>query len=451
MGKYFGTDGFRGEANVDLTSWHAYQIGRYLGAQAAKAAGGNRAQIVIGKDTRQSGDMFEHALAAGIVASGGDAYLLDVVTTPGVAYLTRTGDFAFGVMVSASHNPFQDNGIKVLNSAGEKLDEETIEGIEAYIDGEIGELAYAQGDAIGRVIDHSAAVDRYAEFLISKAPASLAGYRIGLDCANGSASAVAPHVFAALGADVKVINNTPDGRNINVACGSTHIEGLCAFVKDAGLDVGFAYDGDADRCLAVDGDGNVIDGDQIMYVCGVHMKQAGRLTSNTVVTTIMSNFGLYKAFDEAGIAYEKTAVGDKYVYENMATYDHLLGGEQSGHIIFREFATTGDGVLTSLMVMEALIAAGKTIAELAEPLTILPQVLKNVRVADKAASLADKAVQAAIATADDELGDDGRILVRQSGTEPVIRVMAEAPTLELCEEKVDAIIAIMRAQGHVIG
>ncbi|MBQ6454906.1 MAG: phosphoglucosamine mutase [Eggerthellaceae bacterium] len=451
MGKYFGTDGFRGEANVDLTSWHAYQIGRYLGAQAAKAADGNRAQIVIGKDTRQSGDMFEHALAAGIVASGADAYLLDVVTTPGVAYLTRTGDFAFGVMVSASHNPFQDNGIKVLNSAGEKLDEETIEGIEAYIDGEIGELAYAQGDAIGRVIDHSAAVDRYAEFLISKAPASLAGYRIGLDCANGSASAVAPHVFAALGADVKVINNTPDGRNINVACGSTHIEGLCAFVKDAGLDVGFAYDGDADRCLAVDGDGNVIDGDQIMYVCGVHMKQAGRLTSNTVVTTIMSNFGLYKAFDEAGIAYEKTAVGDKYVYENMATYDHLLGGEQSGHIIFREFATTGDGVLTSLMVMEALIAAGKTIAELAESLTILPQVLKNVRVADKAASLADEAVQAAIATADDELGDDGRILVRQSGTEPVIRVMAEAPTLELCEEKVDAIIAIMRAQGHVIG
>ncbi|MDO5116904.1 MAG: phosphoglucosamine mutase [Eggerthellaceae bacterium] len=451
MGKYFGTDGFRGEANVDLTSWHAYQIGRYLGAQAAKASEGDRAQIVIGKDTRQSGDMLEHALAAGIVASGADAYLLDVVTTPGVAYLTRTGDFAFGVMVSASHNPFQDNGIKVLNCAGEKLDEETIEGIEAYIDGEIGELAYAQGDAIGRVIDYTAAVDQYAEFLISKAPASLAGYRIGLDCANGSASAVAPRVFAALGADVKVINDAPDGRNINVACGSTHIEGLCAFVKDEGLDVGFAYDGDADRCLAVDGDGNVIDGDQIMYVCGVHMKQAGRLTSNTIVTTIMSNFGLYKALDEVGIAYEKTAVGDKYVYENMATYDHLLGGEQSGHIIFREFATTGDGILTSLMVMEALIAADRTIAELAEPLTILPQVLKNVRVADKAASLADEAVQAAIATADDELGDDGRILVRQSGTEPVIRVMAEAPTLELCEEKVDAIIAVMRAQGHVIG
>lgn len=449
MGKYFGTDGFRGEANVDLTSWHAYQIGRYLGAQAAKTAADARAQIVIGKDTRQSGDMFEHALAAGIVASGADAYLLGVVTTPGVAYLTRTGDFAFGVMVSASHNPFQDNGIKVLNSAGEKLDEQTIEGIEAYIDGQIAELAYAEGDHIGRVIDHSSAVDAYADFLISHAPASLAGYRIGLDCANGSASAVAPRVFAALGADVHVINDAPDGRNINVACGSTHIEGLCAFVKEQGLDVGFAYDGDADRCLAVDGEGNVIDGDQIMYVCGVHMKQAGRLASNTIVTTIMSNFGLYKALDEAGIAYEKTAVGDKYVYENMAANDHLLGGEQSGHIIFREFATTGDGILTSLMVMEALIAADKTIAELAAPLTILPQVLKNVRVADKAASLADAEVQAAIAAADDELGEDGRILVRQSGTEPVIRVMAEAPTIALCEEKVDAIIAVMRAQGHV--
>lgn len=450
MGKYFGTDGFRGEANVVLTSWHAYQIGRYLGAKAAEGSPDERAQIVIGKDTRQSGDMLEHALAAGIVASGADAYLLGVVTTPGVAYLTRTGGFAFGVMVSASHNPFQDNGIKVLNGAGEKLDEQTTEGIEAYIDGQIGELAYAEGDRIGRVIDHSGAVDAYADFLIAHAPASLAGYRIGLDCANGSASAVAPRVFAKLGADVLVINDAPDGRNINVACGSTHIEGLCAYVKEQGLDVGFAYDGDADRCLAVDGEGNVIDGDQIMYVCGVHMKQAGRLASNTIVTTIMSNFGLYKALDEVGIAYEKTAVGDKYVYENMATYGHLLGGEQSGHIIFREFATTGDGILTSLMVMEALIAAGKTIAQLAAPLTILPQVLKNVRVADKAASLADAQVQAAIASADDELGDDGRILVRQSGTEPVIRVMAEAPTIPLCEEKVDAIIAVMRAQGHVI-
>ena len=451
MGKYFGTDGFRGEANIDLTSWHAYRIGQVLGAIAGEGCDGDGQHpcIVIGRDTRHSGPMFEAALAAGITSTGADAHILGVVTTPGVAYITRVCGYAFGVMISASHNPFYDNGIKVLNANGEKLEDDVTARIEAYIDGEPAELPLAQRDAIGKLEDKSAVRLQYEAYLESLATDSFAGFRIGLDCANGSASAIAPDIFRHLGADVSAINTEPDGFNINVACGSTHIDALTAHVRDNGLDVGFAYDGDADRCLAVDAQGNVVDGDHIMYLCALQMREEGRLANNTVVTTVMSNYGLYKALDAAGIAYEKTAVGDRFVYENMAQNGHMIGGEQSGHIIFREFATTGDGIMTSLMVMRALLASGKTLAQLAEPMHSFPQVLKNVRVADKKAAQEDPDVVAAVKAADDALEGSGRILVRPSGTEPLIRVMAEAPTPQVCEEHVDAIIRVLKARGHV--
>ena len=454
MGKYFGTDGFRGEANVNLNAEHAFLVGRFFGALAAKKAAeageGARGSIVIGKDTRRSGDMFEHALAAGIVSSGADAHLLGVVTTPGVAYITRTNDFAFGIMVSASHNPYQDNGIKVLNANGEKLEDATVAACEAYLDGDRASVEYALRSEIGRVIDASSKCDAYAEFLISLAKKRFDGFKVALDCANGSAYALGKRVFEALGAQVTAISIEPNGENINVNCGSTHIGQLCQLVKDGDFDLGFAYDGDADRCLAVDENGNSVDGDQIMYVCGLHLKDEGRLANNTIVATIMSNFGLFKKLDELGVSYEKTAVGDKYVYENMSANGHSIGGEQSGHIIFREFATTGDGIMTSLMVMEAVMASGKKLGQLVEPLVIYPQVLKNVRVHDKATARADEAVKAAIAAAEESLGSTGRILVRESGTEPVIRVMAEAESLEECEKQVDAIIAVIAAQGHVV-
>ena len=450
MGKYFGTDGFRGEANVNLNAEHAFLIGRFFGALAAKAAGeGERGTIVIGKDTRRSGDMFEHALAAGIVSSGADAYLLGVVTTPGVAYITRTNPFAFGIMVSASHNPYQDNGIKVLNANGEKLADATVAACEAYLDGDRDCAPYVLRHEIGRVIDYAEACDTYEKFLVSLAKKRFEGYKVALDCANGSAYALAKRVYEDLGATVTAISTEPNGENINVNCGSTHIEQLCQMVKEGDFDLGFAYDGDADRCLAVDENGNCVDGDQIMFACGLHLKEEGRLANNTNVATIMSNFGLFKKLDELGVSYEKTAVGDKYVYENMAANGHSIGGEQSGHIIFREFATTGDGIMTSLMVMEAVMASGTTLGQLVEPLVIYPQVLKNVRVHDKAAARGDQAVVEAIAAAEAALGSTGRILVRESGTEPVIRVMAEAPSTEACEEQVDAIIAVITAQGHV--
>ena len=411
---------------------------------------GKRGRIVIGKDTRRSGDMLEHALAAGIAASGADAGLLDVVTTPGVAYVTRTNDFAFGMMVSASHNPFQDNGIKVLNSNGEKLEDELVNAVEAYLDGQSEEVAFARGGEVGVIEDLTALRDDYANYLISLAKKPFDGYKVALDCANGSAYELGARVYKALGATVTAISTEPDGLNINVNCGSTHIEALCKLVAEGDFDLGFAFDGDADRCLAVDEKGNLVDGDQIMYLCALHLKDEGRLANNTVVTTIMSNFGLFKAFDELGISYEKTKVGDKYVYESMAANGHAIGGEQSGHIIFREFATTGDGIMTSLMVMEAVIASGKKLSELVAPLSIYPQVLKNVRVHDKAAARADAAMQAAEKAAAEALGTTGRILVRESGTEPVLRVMAEALSLEECEKHVDNIIAALKASGHVV-
>ena len=449
MGKYFGTDGFRGEANVTLTVEHAYKVGRFLGWYYGQKTPGEKCRIVIGKDTRRSSYMFEYSLVAGLTASGADVYLLHVTTTPSVSYVVRTEDFHCGIMISASHNPYYDNGIKVINEKGEKLEESVIEKIESYLDGESGEIPFATKENIGRTVDFAAGRNRYIGYLISIATRSFKNKKVGLDCANGSASAIAKNVFDALGAETYVINNEPNGLNINTDCGSTHIHVLQDFVKKNHLDVGFAYDGDADRCIAVDENGEVVDGDRIMYVCGKYMKEQGSLVNNTIVTTIMSNFGLYKALDREGIAYEKTAVGDKYVYENMSANGHCLGGEQSGHIIFSKNATTGDGILTSLKVMEAMLEKKQSLGKLASEVEIFPQVLKNVKVKDKKAQ-DDAAVQAEVAKVTESLGDDGRILLRQSGTEPVVRVMVEAPSLEICEKYVDQVIQVMKTQGHVL-
>lgn len=450
MGKYFGTDGFRGEANVNLTVEDAFKVGRFLGWYYGQKAQDSRCRVVIGKDTRRSSYMFEYSLVAGLTASGADVYLLHVTTTPSVSYVVRTEEFNCGIMISASHNPYYDNGIKVINERGEKLEEEVIEKIEEYLDGMTAEIPLAKRDAIGRTVDFAAGRNRYIGYLISIATRSFKNMRVGLDCANGSAFAIAKNVFDALGAETHVISNNPDGININTNCGSTHIGQLQKYVKEHKLDVGFAYDGDADRCLAVDENGEVVDGDKIMYICGKYMKEQGTLVNNTVVTTIMSNFGLYKAFEREGINFEKTAVGDKYVYENMAQNGHCLGGEQSGHIIFSKNATTGDGILTSLKVMEVILEKKQTLGKLATEIQIYPQVLKNVKVKSKAEAQDDADVQAEVQKAAEALGDTGRILLRQSGTEPVIRVMVEAPTDEICEKYVDQVIDVMKAKGHII-
>ena len=444
MGKYFGTDGFRGEATVVLTVEHAFKVGRYLGWYFGQD---HKARIVIGKDTRRSSYMFEYALAAGLTASGADAYLLHVTTTPSVSYVVRTEDFDCGLMISASHNPYYDNGIKVINSEGHKMEAEVEAKIEAYIDGEIDEIPLATKENIGRTVDYAAGRNRYIGHLISLATRSFKDMRVGLDCANGSASSVAKSVFDALGAKTYVINNEPNGVNINTNCGSTHIEVLQEYVKEKHLDIGFAYDGDADRCIAVDENGNVVDGDRIIYVCGKYLMEQGKLKDNTVVTTIMSNLGLYKACDKIGMKYEQTAVGDKYVYENMLKNGYVLGGEQSGHIIFSKHARTGDGILTSLMVMEAIIEKKQTLGTLADEVKIFPQLLKNVRVKDKKTALDNAAVQAAVEKTAEELGTDGRILVRESGTEPVIRVMVEAASDEICEKYVDSVVKVIESEG----
>ena len=455
MGRYFGTDGFRGEANKNLTVEHAYKVGRFIGWDYHQMTG-KKCKVVIGKDTRRSSYMFEYSLVAGLTASGADAYLLHVTTTPSVSYVTRTEDFDCGIMISASHNPFYDNGIKLINGNGEKMDEKTISYIEDYIDGklnlfgeEMTDVPFAVREEIGCTVDYAAGRNRYVGYLISLATYSYKNMRVGLDCANGSSWMIAKSVFDALGAKTYVINAEPDGTNINNHAGSTHIEVLQKFVKDNNLDVGFAYDGDADRCIAVDEKGNVVDGDLILYIYGKYMKERGKLLNNTVVTTIMSNFGLYKAFDEAGINYEKTAVGDKYVYENMVQNGHRIGGEQSGHIIFSKYATTGDGILTSMKMMEVILAKKLPLSKLAEPVTIYPQVLKNGRVKSKPEAQNDLDVQEAVAKVAEMLGDTGRILVRESGTEPVIRVMVEAETESLCEKYVDQVIDVIKSKGHI--
>ena len=461
MGKYFGTDGFRGEANCGLTADHAYQVGRFLGwyyCQLKRRAGSDDpARIVIGKDTRRSSYMFEYSLVGGLVASGADAYLLHVTTTPSVAYVARTDGFDCGIMISASHNPYYDNGIKLINGSGEKMDEGVIALVEAYLDGNLvafdrkwDTLPLAKRDQIGRTVDYVSGRNRYIGYLISLGIYSFKGIKVGLDCANGSSWNIAKSVFDALGAKTYVMGAEPDGFNINNGVGSTHIEALQRFVLEKGLDVGFAYDGDADRCLCVDEKGNVVTGDHILYLCGKYMKEKGQLPGNTVVTTVMSNFGLYKAFDELGIDYAKTAVGDKYVYEYMMMNSCRLGGEQSGHIIFSKHASTGDGILTSLKVMEAMLAGKKTLSQLCEGFTFYPQVLKNVRVADKKTAREDPDVQAAVAEVTQQLGDTGRILVRESGTEPVIRVMVEAESKEICEKYVDQVVDTIKRKGHAV-
>ena len=447
MGKYFGTDGFRGEANKTLTFEHAIKIGRFLGWYYGEREG-KKAKVVIGKDTRRSSYMFEYALCTGLMASGADAYIMHVTTTPSVAYITRVDDFDCGIMISASHNPFYDNGIKLINSKGEKMDEETILKVEEYIDDKV-EIPVADGIEIGRTVDYVAGRNRYIGYLISMSRYSFKDVKVGLDVANGAAWQIAKGVFDALGAKTYVMNAEPDGYNINTDCGSTHIEHLQKFVVENGLDVGFAYDGDADRCLAVDEKGNVITGDHILYIYGVYMKGRGKLLNNKVVTTVMSNFGLYKALDKVGIEYEKTKVGDKYVYENMVKNGHRIGGEQSGHIIFSKYETTGDGILTSLKLMEVMLATKKPMSALAAPVVFYPQVLKNVRVKSKPDAQNDPDVQAAVAKVASELGDEGRILVRESGTEPVIRVMVEAGSDEVCEQYVDSVIDVIRAKGHI--
>ena len=448
MGKYFGTDGFRGEANINLTVEHAYKVGRYLGWYFNQKT--SRAKIVIGKDTRRSSYMFEYALVAGLTASGADAYMLYVTTTPSVAYVVRTEQFDCGIMISASHNPYYDNGIKLINARGHKMEAEVEAKVEAYIDGETEEIPFATKKEIGRARVYTAGRNHYIGYLISSATRSFKGMKVGLDCANGSSFAIAENVFNALGAETHVINNEPDGTNINTNCGSTHIEILRGYVKENHLDVGFAYDGDADRCIAVDENGQVVDGDLILYVCGQYLKKHGELNNNTIVTTVMSNLGLYKALDAAGISYEKTAVGDKYVNENMVKNGHALGGEQSGHIIFSKYATTGDGILTSLKIMEAIIEQKQTLGHLVEAVKIYPQILENVRVYDKKKAQEDPDVQAAVAEVEKELGDEGRILVRESGTEPLVRVMVEAKSHEICRDKVDKVVKVLRQKGHVV-
>ena len=461
MGKYFGTDGFRGEANCTLTADHAFKVGRFLGwyyTQLKRRSGSDgSARIVIGKDTRRSSYMFEYSLVGGLVASGADAYLLHVTTTPSVAFVVRTEGFDCGIMISASHNPYYDNGIKLINNFGEKMDESVIRLVEAYLDGNLEafgrkweELPLAKRDQIGRTVDHVAGRNRYIGYLISLGMYSFKGVKVGLDCANGSSWNIAKCVFDALGAKTYVINADPDGYNINQNAGSTHIEVLQRYVVENGLDVGFAYDGDADRCLCVDEKGNVVTGDHILYIYGKYMKERGKLLGNTVVTTIMSNFGLYKAFDAQGIDYAKTAVGDKYVYEYMAKNGCRIGGEQSGHIIFSKYASTGDGILTSLKMMEVMLAKKKPMSELAAPLKIYPQVLENVHVTDKKAAQDDADVQAAVKAVAEALGSTGRILVRESGTEPLVRVMVEAPEHETCEKYVAQVVDVIKAKGYAI-
>ena len=459
MGKYFGTDGFRGEANVNLTADHAFKVGRFLGwyyGELKRRAGSEEpARVVIGKDTRRSSYMFEYSLAAGLTASGADAHLLHVTTTPSVAYVTRVDEFDCGIMISASHNPYYDNGIKLLNRNGEKMEEETIELVEAYLDGEVElfgqkwtELPYAKKDKVGCSVDYVSGRNRYIGYLISLGLFSMRDVKIGLDCANGAAWNIAKNVFDALGAKTYVLNADPNGININNNAGSTHIEVLQKFVVDNGLDVGFAYDGDADRCLCVDETGTIITGDHILYILGKYMQERGQLDNNTVVTTVMSNFGLYKAFDEQGIGYAKTAVGDKYVYEYMVKNGCRLGGEQSGHIIISKYATTGDGLLTSIKLMEVMMSKKKKMSQLTEGLTIYPQVLQNVRVKSKPEAQNDPKVQAAVKAVEERLGDSGRILVRESGTEPVIRVMVEAADETTCKEAVQQVVGTILAQGH---
>lgn len=457
--KYFGTDGFRGEANVNLTSLQAYKVGRFLGWYFSSPLCGytkrnHRPRIVIGKDTRCSSYMLEYSIAAGITASGADAYMLHVTTTPSVPYATRQGEFDCGVMITASHNPYYDNGIKIVNKYGEKFDDKATSLIEAYLDGNLSllgvssdDLPLAQRERIGQIVDYAAGRNRYVGYLISVASHSYEGLRIGLDCANGASWMLAKTVFDALGAQVFLTGASPDGLNINRDCGSTHIENLCALVKENHLDVGFAFDGDADRCIAVDENGNVVDGDGILYILATRLKSRDMLDHDTMVATVMSNSGLIKALKKVGIECIQTSVGDRFVYECMQKGGYRLGGEQSGHIILKKYATTGDGILTAIMITEEMCDEKATLSSLVKPVTLLPQVLKNLRVSDKAAVIADSAIQAKLQEISDEIGDNGRVSLRKSGTEPVVRIMVEAESMELCEKYASALATVIEEKG----
>ena len=461
MGKYFGTDGFRGEANKTLTADHAYKVGRFLGwyfRNLHKQRGDDsNPRIVIGKDTRRSCYMYEYMLSGGIVASGCDVYLMHVTTTPSVAYIAHTDDFDCGIMITASHNPYYDNGIKILNRFGEKMEDSVLSLCEDYIDGKLEcfgqkweELPFATRHDIGTMVDYVAGRNRYMGYLLSLSKYSFKGMNVGLDCSNGTTWHIAKSVFDALGANTYVINAEPNGFNVNENCGSTHIEGLQKLVVEKKLNVGFAFDGDADRCLAVDEKGNLIDGDHIMYIYGKYMKERGKLLTNTIVTTVMSNFGLFKAFDAEGIDYVKTKVGDKYVHDYMAEHGCRLGGEQSGHIIFSKYASTGDGLLTALKIMEVMLAKKEKLSNLAEGMKTFPQVLENVKVSDKALTIADEDVQDIISKVETELGNKGRILVRESGTEPLVRVMVECEKTDDCKKYVESVVSVIRRKGYTV-
>lgn len=459
-GKYFGTDGFRGEANINLTAEHAFKIGRFLGWYYSNPISGcrkpnHKTRIVIGKDTRRSSYMFEYAIVAGLTSSGADAYMLHVTTTPSVSYVVRQDQFDCGIMISASHNPFYDNGIKLINSAGEKMDDYTLALIEDYIDGNLknleidgDDLPLASREKIGRTVDYVAGRNRYVGYLISIAANSYRNLSVALDCANGSSWMIAKSVFDALGAQTHIINAEPDGININEQAGSTHINSLRKYVKDNHLDAGFAFDGDADRCIAVDEKGNIVNGDHILYIIANRLRSKGLLPGNTVVTTIMSNMGLYKAFDAAGINHIQTTVGDRYVHEAMMKNDYYLGGEQSGHTIIRKYANTGDGILTAIIMMEEIVERKLSLSKLAEPVVMYPQSVKNVVVTNKAAVTGDSKIQALVAEIGEELGKDGRILIRESGTEPVIRVMVESSSQKICEAKTDKVINLIKELGY---
>ena len=448
MGKYFGTDGFRGEANVTLTADHAFRIGKFIGYYYGKK--NDNCRIVIGKDTRRSSYMFEYAIAAGITSTGADAYLLHVTSTPSISYLVRTEQFDLGVMISASHNIYSDNGIKLINGNGEKLEESVTDMIEDYLDGKIPEVPYATKANIGRTVDYFAGRNRYLGYLISIPMNSFKGKKVALDLANGSAFQIAKGVFDALGSENFVINNNPNGSNINENAGSTHIDVLQKYVIENKMDIGFAFDGDADRCIAVDENGNVVDGDMILYICAKDMKENGKLKKDTVVTTVMSNLGLYKAFDKIGIKYEKTAVGDKNVQACISENDYSFGGEQSGHIIFAKHANTGDGVLTALKLMDVVISKKTTLSELAKDVILYPQELKNVKVNDKNKCMQDKDVLDIKEKVKNELGSDGRLLLRASGTESVVRIMLEANDKKTCEKYIKQIEDVIIKKGYVV-
>ena len=458
--KYFGTDGFRGEANMNLTSYQAYKVGRFLGwyySQPFSGVGriGVKPKIVIGKDTRRSSYMLEYSIVAGITASGADAFMLHVTTTPSVSYVTRQDEFDCGIMITASHNAFYDNGIKVINRYGEKLDDRTTALIEAYLDGDMKalgindkDLPFATKENIGSIIDYASGRNRYIAYLISLASHSYKHLKIGLDCANGASWMIANAVFSALGAKTEVIGVEPNGLNINKDCGSTHIEKLCALVKEKHLDLGFAFDGDADRCIAVDENGEVVDGDKMLFILGKRLKRRGILNKDTIVSTIMSNSGFVASLEKAGMKTVQTSVGDRFVYECMQDKDYTLGGEQSGHIIMKKYATTGDGLLTAIMLTEEVCDTKLSLAKLTQEVQLFPQYLKNIRVKSKPAVMADDEVRKITKEVEEEINGRGRVLIRQSGTEPVIRIMIECENEKKCVEFAERIAKVIKERGH---